>query len=494
LQHGRAFFADLKLETEAPMDKIWLAAYPPGVPADIDPDQVGSLVDLLETAFRQYGPHPAFACMDRVLTYADLDGMSMRLAAWLQSRGMAQGARVAVMLPNVLQYPVALAAILRAGYTVVNVNPLASAHELERQLIDSGSEAIVVLENFAHTVAAVLPDTAVRHVVVASMGELLGARGAMVNFVVRHVKRQVPEFAIGQMVRFRDALAQGARMPFKPVRQQASDPAFLQYASSTDGAARGAVLTHRNVAASVLQTEAWCAPRMAQAPLADRVVVVCALPLHHMFALTACALWGMRTGAVTVLIPNPRDIRGLVDELGKYRVNVLPGVNALFGALLNDPAFRHLDFSHLKLCHGSGMAGQQDVTDGWQAVTGVPVVDSYGLAETAAAATCNGLPLPSTEVAIVDDAGHALPPGHVGEIAVRGPQVMARYWHRPEDTARATTADGFFRTGDTGAIDEHGCVKIVDRRKDMMLLAGFTIQPNEFDAAMAGQPDALRTN
>jgi long-chain acyl-CoA synthetase len=487
------------------MDKMWLAAYPPGVPAEIDPDGVGSLVDLLEAAFRQHGAHPAFACMDRFLTYAELDVMSMRLAAWLQSRGMAPGARVAVMLPNVLQYPVALVAILRAGYTVVNVNPLHTARELEQQLMGSGSEAIVVLENFAHAVAAVLPKTGVRHVVVASMGELLGARGAMVNFVVRHVKRQVPDFAIGQMVRFRDALAQGARMPFTPLRLQPADTAFLQYAAGADGELRGAVLTHRNVVANVLQTEAWSKPAMDRQQLAERPVVVCALPLCHMFALTTCALWGMRAGAVNVLVPNPRDVRGLVDELAKYRVNVLPAVSTLYSALLNDPGFRHLDFSGMQLCLGAGMAGQQDVSDSWQAVTGVPIIDNYGLAEASALATCHrldganavgsgGLPLPSTAVAIVDDAGHALPAGRVGEIAVRGPQVTARYWNRPEDTARATTADGYFRTGDTGVMDEHGYVKIVDRRKDMILMSGFAATPNEPEAAPANHADALRTH
>jgi long-chain acyl-CoA synthetase len=488
------------------MDKIWLAAYPPGVPADIDPDGCGSLVDLLVSACRQHGPHPAFVCMDRFLTYSELDVMSMRLAAWLQSRAMAKGARVAVMLPNVLQYPVALAAILRAGYTVVNVDPLHAERELEQQLRDSGSEAIIVLENFAHTVAAVLPNTGVRHVLVASMGELLGARGTVVNFVVRHVKRQVPDFAIGQMVRFRDALAQGARMPFRQAAPQPSDPAFLQYTAGSDGVAWGAVLTHRNVIANVLQAEAWSVPAMDRPPLVERPTVVCALPLHQMFALTACALWGMRTGAVNILIPNPRDTKGFIDELGKYRVNVLPAVNTLYSALLNDPAFPYLDFSGLKVCHGGGLVVEQAVSERWMAVTGVPITDSYGPAETGAMATCNpcdaldnarpggaiGLPLPSTEVAIVDDAGRPLPAGRVGEIAIRGPQVMAGYWNRPEETARAMTADGFFRAGDVGVMDEQGYLTIVDRRKDTVPAAGLHAYPNALEAAVAGHPDALR--
>jgi len=485
------------------MDKIWLKAYPPGVPADIDPGQYGSLVDLLEESFRKYAANNAFVCMDKFLTYGELDGMSKRLAAWLQSRGMQPGARVAVMMPNVLQYPVALAAILRAGYTVVNVNPLYTPRELEHQLRDSGSEAIIVLENFAHTVEQVLDKTAVRHVLVASMGELLGgAKGMVVNLVVRHVKKMVPEFSIPQMVRFKDALAQGARMPFTAARLQASDVAFLQYTGGTTGVSKGATLTHRNVIANVLQSEAWAQPVLNRPPLVEFPTIVCALPLYHIFALTACALWGMRVGALNILIPNPRDIPGFVKELGKYKINMLPAVNTLYNALVNHPDFRHLDFSGLKVSNGGGMAVQKAVDDKWHAITGTHIIEGYGLSETSPVATCNrcdvegftgsiGLPVPSTEVAILDDDGRQLPVGSVGEIAIRGPQVMAGYWNRPDETAKVMTPDGWFKSGDVGTMDEHGYVKIVDRKKDMILVSGFNVYPNELEAVIAAHAGVL---
>ncbi|MDN4056481.1 long-chain-fatty-acid--CoA ligase [Massilia sp. YIM B02763] len=485
------------------MDKIWLKAYPPGVPADIDPGQYDSLVQLLEESFGKYAANNAFVCMDKFLTYGELDTLSRRLAAWLQSRGMQPGARVAVMMPNVLQYPVALAAILRAGYTVVNVNPLYTPRELEHQLVDSGSEAIVVLENFAHTVAQVLGKTSVRHVLVASMGELLGgAKGALVNFVVRHVKKMVPDFSIPHMVRFKDALAQGARMPFVPAQLKSSDIAFLQYTGGTTGVSKGAILTHRNVIANVLQSEAWSKPAMSRPPLVEFPTIVCALPLYHIFALTACALWGMRVGALNILIPNPRDIKGFIGELAKYRINMLPAVNTLYNALVNHPDFRHLDFSGLKVSNGGGMAVQQAVDDKWHAITGTHIIEGYGLSETAPVATCNrcdveaftgtiGLPVPSTEVAIVDDDGRPLPVGSVGEIAIRGPQVMAGYWNRPEDTAKVMTADGFFKSGDVGIMDDNGYVKIVDRKKDMILVSGFNVYPNELEAVIAAHPGVL---
>jgi long-chain acyl-CoA synthetase len=485
------------------MDKIWLKSYPPGVPADIDPDQYGSLVQLLEESFRKYAANNAFVCMDSFLTYGELDAMSKRLAAWLQSRGLQPGARVAVMMPNVLQYPVALAAILRAGYTVVNVNPLYTPRELEHQLTDSGSEAIIVLENFAHTVQQVLGKTPVRHVVVASMGELLGgARGLLVNFVVRSVKKLVPEFSIPHMVRFKDALAQGARMPFTAVRIASSDVAFLQYTGGTTGVSKGATLTHRNVIANVLQSEAWSTPAMSRPPLVEFPTIVCALPLYHIFALTACALWGMRVGALNILIPNPRDIPGFVKELAKYKVNMLPAVNTLYNALVNYPAFRHIDFSGLKVSNGGGMAVQKAVDDKWHAITGTHIIEGYGLSETAPVATCNrcdvpgftgtiGLPVPSTEIAIVDDDGRALPLGSIGEIAIRGPQVMSGYWNRPDETAKVMTADGYFRSGDIGIMDADGYVKIVDRKKDMILVSGFNVYPNELEEVIMAHPGVL---
>ncbi|MFK3740553.1 long-chain-fatty-acid--CoA ligase [Massilia sp. TN1-12] len=485
------------------MDKIWLKAYPPGVPADIDPGQYDSLVQLLDESFGKYAANNAFVCMDKFLTYGELDTLSRRLAAWLQSRGMQPGARVAVMMPNVLQYPVALAAILRAGYTVVNVNPLYTPRELEHQLVDSGSEAIVVLENFAHTVAQVLGKTSVRHVLVASMGELLGgAKGMLVDFVVRHVKKMVPDFSIPHMVRFKDALAQGARMRFVPAQLKSSDIAFLQYTGGTTGVSKGAILTHRNVIANVLQSEAWSKPAMSRPPLVEFPTIVCALPLYHIFALTACALWGMRVGALNILIPNPRDIKGFIGELAKYRINMLPAVNTLYNALVNHPDFRHLDFSGLKVSNGGGMAVQQAVDDKWHAITGTHIIEGYGLSETAPVATCNrcdveaftgtiGLPVPSTEVAIVDDDGRPLPVGSIGEIAIRGPQVMAGYWNRPEETARVMTADGFFKSGDVGIMDDNGYVKIVDRKKDMILVSGFNVYPNELEAVIAAHPGVL---
>jgi len=485
------------------MDKIWLKSYPPGVPADIDPDQYGSLVQLLEESFRKYAANNAFVCMDSFLTYGELDAMSKRLAAWLQSRGLQSGARVAVMMPNVLQYPVALAAILRAGYTVVNVNPLYTPRELEHQLTDSGSEAIIVLENFAHTVQQVLGKTPVRHVVVASMGELLGgARGLLVNFVVRNVKKLVPEFSIPHMVRFKDALAQGARMPFTAARIASSDAAFLQYTGGTTGVSKGATLTHRNVIANVLQSEAWSLPSMSQPPVVEFPTIVCALPLYHIFALTACALWGMRVGALNILIPNPRDIPGFVKELVKYKINMLPAVNTLYNALVNYPAFRHVDFSGLKVSNGGGMAVQKAVDDKWHAITGTHIIEGYGLSETAPVATCNrcdvpgftgtiGLPVPSTEIAIVDDDGRALPLGSIGEIAIRGPQVMAGYWNRPDETAKVMTADGYFRSGDIGIMDADGYVKIVDRKKDMILVSGFNVYPNELEEVIMAHPGVL---
>jgi len=484
------------------MDKIWLQSYPPGVPAEIDPDQYRSLVHLLEESFSKYADRKAYVCMDKFLTYGELDAYSKRLAAWLQSRGLAPGARVAIMMPNVLQYPIALAAVLRAGYTVVNVNPLYTARELEHQLGDSGSEAIIVLENFAHTVQKVMGKTPLRHVVLASMGEMLGGvKGMLVNFVVRNVKKMVPEFSLQNMVTFKEALAQGERMPFKPAELRIDDVAFLQYTGGTTGVSKGATLTHRNVIANVLQTEAWAEPCMKQAA-GEQVTIVCALPLYHIFALTACAMWGMRMGALNVLIVNPRDIPAFVKELAKYRVNMLPAVNTLYNALANNPDFAHLDFSALRMCNGGGMAVQKPVADKWRQITGVAIVEGYGLSETSPVATCNradsteftgtiGLPVPSTDIAIIDDEGRHMAPGEIGEIAIRGPQVMTGYWNRPDETAKVMTADGFFRSGDVGVMDAGGYVKIVDRKKDMILVSGFNVYPNELEGVIAGHAGVL---
>ncbi|GAB3432388.1 long-chain-fatty-acid--CoA ligase [Massilia solisilvae] len=485
------------------MDKIWLKSYPPGVPADINPDQYRSLVHLLEEAFQKYAGRNAYVCMDKFLTYGELDAYSKRLAAWLQSRGMAKGARVAIMMPNVLQYPIALAAILRAGYVVVNVNPLYTARELEHQIRDSGAEAIIVLENFAHTVEEVLGKTQLRHVVVASMGEMLGGvKGMLVNFVVRNVKKMVPEFTIPNMVRFKDALAQGARMTFTAQDVKASDIAFLQYTGGTTGVSKGATLTHRNVTANVLQMEEWSKPVMTREPILEQSTIVCALPLYHIFALTVCALWGMRAGALNLLIPNPRDIPGFIKELQKYQVNMFPAVNTLFNALANHPDFAKVDFSGLRLCNGGGMAVQAAVNDKWKQVTGTHITEGYGLSETSPVATANrcdvpvytgtiGLPLPSTEIAILDDDGNEVALGQPGEIAIRGPQVMAGYWNRPDETAKVMTGGGYFKSGDVGVMDENGYVKIVDRKKDMILVSGFNVYPNELEAVIAAHAGVL---
>ncbi|WP_332876538.1 long-chain-fatty-acid--CoA ligase [Massilia sp. S19_KUP03_FR1] len=484
------------------MDKIWLDSYPAGMPSEIDPDQYGSLVQLLEESFLKYADRNAFVCMDKFLTYAELDLYSKRLAAWLQSRGLQPGARVALMMPNVLQYPIAIAAVLRAGYVVVNVNPLYTPRELEHQLTDSGSEAIIVLENFAHTLEQVLVKTPVRHVLVASMGEMLGVKGLVVNFVVRSVKKMVPDFALPNMVRFKDALAQGARMPFTPARVTASDVAFLQYTGGTTGVSKGATLTHRNVIANVLQSEAWSQPALVRPPVVEQITIVCALPLYHIFALTCCAMWGMRVGALNLLIPNPRDIPGFIKELAKYPFNMLPAVNTLYNALANHPDFAKLDFSGLKISNGGGMAVQQAVNDRWKQITGTSIIEGYGLSETAPVATCNradtveftgsiGLPVPSTEVAILDDDGAPVALGERGEIGIRGPQVMAGYWNRPDETAKVMTADGFFKSGDIGVMDATGYVKIVDRKKDMILVSGFNVYPNELEAVISGHPGVL---
>ncbi len=485
------------------MDKFWLKSYPENMPAEINPDQYSSLVQLLEESFKKFADRNAYVCMDKFLTYRELDEHSRRAAAWLQSRGMQKGARVAIMMPNVLQNPVSIAAVLRAGFTVVNVNPLYTPRELEHQLVDSGAEAIIVLENFATTLEQVLPRTAVKHIVVASMGEMLGgAKGMLVNFVVRNVKKMVPEFSLPNAVRFKDMLAQGGRMTFTPVATTNSDVAFLQYTGGTTGLSKGATLTHRNVIANVLQTEAWSAPSMQKPPVVEQLTIVCALPLYHIFALTVCAMWGMRVGALNILIPNPRDIGGFIKELRKYQVNMLPAVNTLYNALVNHPDFGAIDFSALKIANGGGMAVQKAVNDKWKAATGINIIEGYGLSETSPVATANrsdmteftgtiGLPVPSTDIAILDDDGVPVAIGERGEICIRGPQVMAGYWNHPAETAKVMTADGFFKSGDVGVMDAEGYVKIVDRKKDMILVSGFNVYPNELEGVIAAHPGVL---
>jgi long-chain acyl-CoA synthetase len=484
------------------MEKFWLKSYEAGVPAEIDWTQYRSLTHLLEEAFRKYADRPAYACMGKSMSFAELDRLSARMAAWLQGRGLAKGARVAIMLPNVLQYPVAMAAVLRAGYTIVNVNPLYTPRELQHQLSDSGAEALVVLENFAHTAAEVVGNTKVKHVIVASMGDLLGAKGLIVNLVVRKVKKLVPAWAIPGAVPFKRMLAEGARRTLQPVDVGHEDIAFLQYTGGTTGVSKGAVLKHKQVIANVLQNEAWFGPTLSRLPASSQAQFACALPLYHIYALTVCALLGLRVGGMNLLIPNPRDIKGFIKELKNYRINIFPAVNTLYNGLLNHPDFASLDFSGLLVCPGGGMAVQKAVADRWLKLTGTPIVEGYGLSETSPVVTANrcnitdftgtiGLPLPSTEVRILDEADHEVPFGTAGEIAVRGPQVMAGYWQRPDETAKVMTADGFFKTGDIGVMNEQGYVKIVDRKKDMILVSGFNVYPNEVEDVVAAHPGVL---
>ena len=485
------------------MDKIWLKSYPEGVVADIDSTQYRSLAHLLEEAFRKYADRNAYVCMDKFLTYGELDRLSQQMGAWLQGKGLKQGARVAIMLPNVLQYPVAMAAILRAGYTVVNVNPLYTPRELQHQLIDSGAEAIIVLENFATTVEQVVAQTPVKHVIVATMGDLMGGlKGAVVNFVVRKVKKMVPAYSLPGAVGFKQVLAEGARLPLKPVTLGHDDIAFLQYTGGTTGVSKGAVLLHRNVIANVLQNEAWLRPVMPSGEQVAQLDFICALPLYHIYSLTVSALMGMRLGGLNVLIPNPRDIPGFVKEMAKYKIAVFPAVNTLYNALLNNADFAKLDFSSYKVCNGGGMAVQQAVADRWLKLTGCPIIEGYGMSETSPVVTANrcdikeftgtiGLPLPSTEIGILDDDGLPVPFGTPGEIAIRGPQVMAGYWQRPDETAQSMTADGFFKTGDVGIMDERGYIRIVDRKKDMIIVSGFNVYPNEVEGVVAAHPGVL---
>jgi long-chain acyl-CoA synthetase len=481
------------------VEKIWLKSYPAGVPEEIDASVYASLSDLLKESFRTNRDKPAFLCMGRAITYGELDQMSTRLAAWFQSRGMKPGARIAIMMPNVLQYPVATAAVLRAGYIVVNVNPLYTPRELEHQLNDSGAEAIIVLENFAHTVQAVIKSTKLRHVVVASMGDLMGVKGLLVNFVVRRVKKLVPAWSLPGHLKFNEALAEGARATLMPVEQHPDDIAFLQYTGGTTGIAKGAILTHRNLIANVLQSEVWLNPGTRNRPDIGQFVTVVALPLYHIFALTVCALLSIRTGGVGVLIPNPRDIPGLIKSLKGIAINTFPAVNTLYNALLNDPEFAKLDFSKLIAANGGGMAVQEAVAKRWYETTGTPIIEGYGLSETSPCVTCNpvtateytgtiGLPFPSTEISIRDDDDRELPIGQAGEVCIRGPQVMAGYWNRPDETAKVMTPDGYFKSGDVGVMDARGYVKIVDRKKDMILVSGFNVYPNEIEDVVAKLP------
>jgi long-chain acyl-CoA synthetase len=479
------------------MQRPWLQHYPPGMPAEIDPARYASLIAIFEQSFARFADRDACICMGKAITYAELDVASRAFAGFLQARGLKRGARVALMMPNVLQYAVAVAGVLRAGMTVVNTNPLYKPPELQFQLSGSGADAIVVLENFASVLQQALPQTPVKHVVIASMGDMLGFKGVIVNAVVRHVKKMVPAYDIPGAVTFNAALAEGRRKAFNRVEVGPDDLAYLQYTGGTTGVAKGAMLLHRNMVANVMQVDAWQEPIFAASAPLERLLIVTALPLYHIFALTACFLYGLSNGATCLLIPNPRDIPGLIKELRKYKVNSFPAVNTLYNALLNHPDFKTLDWSELKCAIGGGMAVQKSVADAWVKATGRPIIEGYGLSETAPVLTCNrgdiaewtgtiGLPVPSTDISIRDDEGRELALGEQGEICARGPQVMAGYWNRPDETAKVMTPDGFFRTGDIGVMDEQGRVRIVDRKKDMISVSGFKVFPNEVeDVAMS---------
>jgi long-chain acyl-CoA synthetase len=488
------------------MDRFWLKSYPPGVPADVDVSQYSSLAELLEDGFRRHASRNAYAYMDRFFTFADIDRYSTAFGAWLQQLGLARGARVAIMMPNVVQYPIALAGVLRAGYVVVNVNPLYTPRELEHQLKDSGAEVIVILENFAATLQQVIAKTSVKHVVIASLGDMLGfPKGAIVNFAVRRLRKLVPTYTLPKHVKFTETLDAGARARLEPVPLTLRDVAFLQYTGGTTGVSKGATLTHGNLVANVLQMEAWIIPALqdtSRGPVPEQFVYICALPLYHVFALVVNCLFGVRIGTLNVLITNPRDIPGFVRELAKYRFNVIPGVNTLYNALAENAEFRKLDFSSLRVANGGGMAVQKAVSDKWKAITGLPIIEGYGLSETSPVATCNaitnseyngtiGLPFPNTEIEILDDAGQPVPLGQPGEIAIRGPQVMAGYWNRPDETEKVMTADGFFKSGDVGIMDERGYIRIVDRKKDMILVSGFNVYPNEIESVIATFPGVI---
>ncbi|OJV56238.1 MAG: long-chain fatty acid--CoA ligase [Burkholderiales bacterium 68-10] len=484
-------------------ERSWLAHYPAGVPADIDPSQYPSLVALIEEAFKKYADRTAYSFMGKEVSYADTDAESRALAGYLQGLGLQRGDRVAIMMPNVPQYPATVAAVLRAGYVVVNVNPLYTARELEHQLKDSGAQAIVILENFAATLQQCIAKTQVKHVVLASMGDRLGGlKGLLVNFVVRKLKKLVPAFSLPAAVRYNDALARGRGAPFSAPRIGPDDLAVLQYTGGTTGVAKGAMLLHRNLIANVLQSEAWNDPVMKSIPAGEQPTSVCALPLYHIFAFTVNMMLSMRTGGKTILIPNPRDLPATLKELSKHTFHSFPAVNTLFNGLANHPDFNTVNWKNLRASVGGGMAVQSAVAKLWLEKTGCPIVEGYGLSETSPSASCNpvtlkeftgtiGLPLPSTYLKILDDNGVEVPLGQPGEIAIKGPQVMAGYWQRPDETAKVMTPDGYFKSGDIGIMDERGYTRIVDRKKDMILVSGFNVYPNEIEDVVAAIPGVL---
>ena len=489
------------------MDRFWLKSYPEGVPHDIDPEQFRSLNQLLEDSFRKNATRPFSVCMDRWMSYGELDELSSALGAWLQHLGLEPGARVAIMLPNIPQFAVTMAGILRAGYTCVNVNPLYTARELEHQLKDSGATSIVILENFAGTLEEVIDRTPVKHVVIASMGDLLGLwYGRWITFAVRHLAKMVPAYKLplthGRTVTpFKRAITDGAGMVLKPAQSDLDSVAFLQYTGGTTGLSKGAVLTHRNIVAAILQAEAWFTPALRRLGDVSKTNGIAALPLYHIFALTLCLL-AIRWGSHLTLIPNPRDFGKFIEVLKKRPFHMLPAVNTLFNALLQHPQIKTVDFSNLCVSQAGGMAASEGTAKHWLQVTGCPMIEGWGMSETCAIGTNNpvlntefsgtiGLPLPSIEIAIKDDEGHSLPVGESGEICIKGPQVMTGYYQQPAENEKAFTADGFMRTGDIGVMDERGYTKIVDRKKDMIIVSGFNVFPNELENVVSLCPGVV---
>ncbi|CDZ68875.1 FadD [Neorhizobium galegae bv. orientalis] len=493
---------EVTARTGANPPKIWLASYPPTVPAEIPPLQHHSLGDLFEDSCARYADRPAFSSMGKSLTFRQLEAESRKIGAWLQAQGLVKGDRVAVMLPNILQNPVIVYGILRVGMVVVNVNPLYTPRELAYQLKDAGAKTIFVLENFAHTVQQALPQTEIKQVVVATMGDMLGLKGHIVNLVVRKVKKLVPEWSLPSTLSFKQVIAEGARQTMNTVEVSPRDIAFLQYTGGTTGVSKGAILTHANLLANKEQMGLWLETAFLDKPRPEQIQFVCALPLYHIFALTVNSLMGVATGSHNILIANPRDIPAFVKELQKYKIHIFPGLNTLFNALMNNPDFQKLDFSSLLLVFGGGMSVQRPVAERWLKMTHCQITEGYGLSETSPVATANrldatefsgmiGLPISSTEISIRNDDDSEVELGDVGEICIRGPQVMAGYWNRPDETAKVMTADGYFRTGDMGYMDRQGYTKIVDRKKDMILVSGFNVYPNEVEEVVATHPGVL---
>jgi long-chain acyl-CoA synthetase len=489
------------------MEKIWLKNYPPGVPAEINPETFQSVTQLLEDSFKKNATSPFSVCMDRWMTYKAVDDLSAALGAWLQSLGLESGARVAIMLPNLPQFSVTMAAILRAGYTCVNVNPLYTPRELEHQLRDSGATTIVILENFATTLTAVLANTPIKRVVLTKIGDLLGGLyGKWITFAVRHLKKAVPAYSFStandlQVTQFNDAIAQGKRMTLKPSDTTLDSTAFLQYTGGTTGLSKGAVLTHRNIVAAVLQGEAWFTPALSRIGDVRKINSIAALPLYHIFALNL-SLLSIRMGAFMTLVPNPRDFPGFVKTLQKRPFHMLPAVNTLFNALLLQPEFKSIDFSTLYVSQAGGMAASEGTAKNWLEVTGCPMIEGWGMSETVAMGTNNpvnnkeftgtiGLPLPSISIAIKNEAGEDVPQGESGEICIKGPNVMTGYYNQPDENKNAFTSDGYFKTGDVGIMDERGYTKIVDRLKDMIIVSGFNVFPNELENAVSLCPGVL---